>query len=36
MPLSSIAGGDLELFDKVIATNLRGTFDVLGQAARLV
>ncbi len=26
MPLSPIAGGDLELFDKVIATNLRGTF----------
>lgn len=36
MPLSSIAGGDLELFDKVIATNLRGTFVVLGQAARHV
>jgi 3-oxoacyl-[acyl-carrier protein] reductase len=36
MPLSSIAGGDLELFDKVIATNLRGTFVVLGQAARQV
>jgi 3-oxoacyl-[acyl-carrier protein] reductase len=36
MPLSPIAGGDLELFDKVIATNLRGTFVVLGQAARLV
>ena len=34
MPLSPIAGGDLELFDKVIATNLRGTFVVLGQAAR--
>ena len=34
MPLSPIAGGDLELFDKVIATNLRGTFIVLGQAAR--
>ena len=33
MPLSPIAGGDLELFDKVIATNLRGTFVVLGQAA---
>jgi 3-oxoacyl-[acyl-carrier protein] reductase len=28
--------GDLELFDKVIATNLRGTFVVLGQAARQV
>jgi 3-oxoacyl-[acyl-carrier protein] reductase len=34
MPLSPIAGGDLELFDKVIATNLRGTFVVLGQASR--
>src|SRR5215210_3003903 len=34
MPLSPIAGGDLELFDKVIATNLRGTFVVLGQAGR--
>jgi 3-oxoacyl-[acyl-carrier protein] reductase len=36
MPLSTIAGGDLELFDKVIATNLRGTFVVLGQAAQQV
>jgi 3-oxoacyl-[acyl-carrier protein] reductase len=36
MPLSFIAGGDLELFDKVIATNLRGTFVVLGQAARQI
>lgn len=36
MPLSTIAGGDLELIDKVIATNLRGTFVVLGQAARHV
>jgi 3-oxoacyl-[acyl-carrier protein] reductase len=36
MPLSPIAEGDLELFDKVIATNLRGTFLVLGQAARQV
>ncbi len=34
MPLSPIAGGDLDLFDKVIATNLRGTFVVLGQASR--
>jgi 3-oxoacyl-[acyl-carrier protein] reductase len=33
---SPIAGGDLELFDKVIATNLRGTFVVLGQASRQV
>jgi 3-oxoacyl-[acyl-carrier protein] reductase len=36
MPLSTIAEGDLELFDKVMATNLRGTFLVLGQAARQV
>jgi 3-oxoacyl-[acyl-carrier protein] reductase len=36
MPLSPIAGGDLELFDNVIATNLRGTFVVLGQAARQI
>jgi 3-oxoacyl-[acyl-carrier protein] reductase len=36
MPLSTIVEGDLELFDKVIATNLRGTFVVLGQAARQV
>jgi 3-oxoacyl-[acyl-carrier protein] reductase len=36
MPLSPIAGGDLELFDKVTATNLRGTFVVLGQAARQI
>jgi 3-oxoacyl-[acyl-carrier protein] reductase len=36
MPLSPIAKGDLELFDKVITTNLRGTFVVLGEAARTV
>jgi 3-oxoacyl-[acyl-carrier protein] reductase len=36
MPLSPIAKGDLELFDKVIATNLRGTYVILGQAARQV
>lgn len=36
MPLSLIAEADLELFDKVISTNLRGTFLVLGQAARHV
>ena len=36
MPLSPIAVGDLELFDKVIATNLRRTFVVLGQAARQI
>jgi len=34
MPLSPIAKLDLEAFDKVIATNLRGTFLVLGQAAQ--
>ncbi len=36
MPLRPIAGGDAEAFDKVIATNLRGTFLVLAQAARHV
>jgi 3-oxoacyl-[acyl-carrier protein] reductase len=36
MPLGRIADGDLELFDQVIATNLRGTFVVLSQAARQV
>jgi len=36
MPLAPIANGDLEMFDKVIATNLRGTFVVLGRAARQV
>jgi 3-oxoacyl-[acyl-carrier protein] reductase len=36
MPLSPIAGGDLELFDKVTNTNLRSTFVVLGQATRQV
>jgi 3-oxoacyl-[acyl-carrier protein] reductase len=36
MPLSPIAAGDLEVFDKVIATNLRGTFLVLSQAAQHV
>jgi 3-oxoacyl-[acyl-carrier protein] reductase len=34
MPLTPIADGDIEAFDKVIAINLRGTFIVLGQAAR--
>jgi len=34
MPLTPIAEGNLEAFDKVIATNLRGTFIVLGQAAK--
>jgi 3-oxoacyl-[acyl-carrier protein] reductase len=36
MPMLPIAGGDVETFDKVIATNLRGTFLVLGQAAQHV
>ena len=34
MPLLPITGGDLELFDKVIATYLRGTFVVLGRASQ--
>ena len=34
MPLSSIGSGDAATFDKVIATNLRGTFLVLAQAAQ--
>jgi 3-oxoacyl-[acyl-carrier protein] reductase len=34
MRLSPIAKGDVETFDKVIATNLRGTFLVLSQATR--
>jgi 3-oxoacyl-[acyl-carrier protein] reductase len=36
MPLGSIAAGDVDMFDKVIATNLRGTFLVLAQAAQHV
>jgi 3-oxoacyl-[acyl-carrier protein] reductase len=36
MPLRPIADGDVATFDKVIATNLRGTFLVLAQAARHV
>jgi 3-oxoacyl-[acyl-carrier protein] reductase len=36
MPLTPIADGDTELFDKVIAANLRGAFLVLSQAARHV
>jgi 3-oxoacyl-[acyl-carrier protein] reductase len=36
MPLLPIAGGNLETFDKVIATNLRGAFLILGQAAQHV
>src|SRR5437667_7244866 len=34
MPLLPISGGDVEAFDKVITTNLRGSFLVLGQAAQ--
>jgi 3-oxoacyl-[acyl-carrier protein] reductase len=34
MPLFPISSGDVETFDKVISTNLRGTFLVLSQAAR--
>lgn len=36
MPLSPIAKGDIEAFDKVIQTNLRGSFLVLSQAAQHV
>lgn len=36
MPLSPIAKGDVELFDRVIKTNLRGTFLVFAQAAEHV
>jgi 3-oxoacyl-[acyl-carrier protein] reductase len=36
MPMSKIAEGDVELFDRVISTNLRGTFLVLSQAAKHV
>ena len=36
MSLSPIAKGDVETFDKVIATNLRGTFLVFSQAAQHV
>ena len=34
MPLSPIGKGDLDVFDRVISTNLRGTFLVLAQAAQ--
>ena len=34
MPLFPISEGDVENFDKVIAINLRGSFLVLGQAAK--
>jgi 3-oxoacyl-[acyl-carrier protein] reductase len=36
MTLSPITKGDVETFDKVISTNLRGTFLVLSQAAQQV
>jgi 3-oxoacyl-[acyl-carrier protein] reductase len=36
MPLFPFAGGDVAAFDKVIATNLRGTFLVFAQAAQQV
>jgi len=36
MPLSPIGKGDVEAFDKVIHTNLRGSFLVLSQAAQHV
>jgi 3-oxoacyl-[acyl-carrier protein] reductase len=34
MPLSPIEKGDVAVFDRVIATNLRGTFLVMAQAAQ--
>ena len=33
MPLAPIAAGDMDAFDKVIATNLRGSFLVMSEAA---
>jgi 3-oxoacyl-[acyl-carrier protein] reductase len=36
MPLFPISSGNVEAFDKVISTNLRGTFLVLSQAAQHV
>jgi 3-oxoacyl-[acyl-carrier protein] reductase len=36
MPLFPIAKGDIQTFDKVVATNLRGAFLVLAQAAQHV
>jgi 3-oxoacyl-[acyl-carrier protein] reductase len=36
MPLFPIASGDVDTFDKVIATNLRGAFLVLSQSAQHV
>ena len=34
MPLAPIAEGDIESFDKVIATNLRGSFLIMSEAAK--
>lgn len=34
MPLAPISEGGLEVFDKVVATNLRGAFVVMGQAVK--
>jgi 3-oxoacyl-[acyl-carrier protein] reductase len=34
MPLTSIADGQLDVFDKVITVNLRGTYVILAEAAR--
>lgn len=36
MSLKPIAAGDLESFDKVIATNLRGTFIIFAKAAQYI
>ena len=36
MPLGPIADGNLEVFDRVITTNLRGAFILMGQAAKHV
>lgn len=34
MPLATIEGGDLAVFDQVIKTNLRGSFIILSEAAK--
>ena len=34
MPMLPISGGDIESFDKVVATNLRGSYLVMGEAAK--
>jgi 3-oxoacyl-[acyl-carrier protein] reductase len=34
MPMLPISGGDVESFDRVVATNLRGCFLVMGEAAK--